>query len=63
MKQGIPTRGVETDRRCPECGGGNVTRTGETVRERDGRILEERYHCASCRHAWSAEPEEVYRDG
>lgn len=63
MRQGRPTRGLETDRDCPECNSEDVQRTGETVRQRDARVLEEHFHCNHCHHDWAVElDEEVYRD-
>lgn len=63
MKQGLPTRGIETDRDCPECDdGGDVQRVDEVVREPDGLVTEERYHCNDCRHAWTdSAPDGLYR--
>jgi transposase-like protein len=59
MKQGIPTRGFETDRECPECGSADHTkRKGETARRDTGLVVEEHYICRppeGCGHTWTVD--------
>lgn len=68
MKLGFPTRGIETDRECPECGSAKHTqRSGEVVREQTGLVVEEQYTCHprdGCGHTWNVDTygEGIYRD-
>jgi len=68
MKLGFPTRGITTDRECPECGRTEPTkRKGETVREQTGLVVEETYACdpkTGCGHTWTVGTygEGIYRD-
>lgn len=64
MRLGLPTRGPETDKECPECGS-EVRRRGEKARESTGLVLEERYECNNkeCLHFWWEDaPDGLYRD-
>lgn len=58
MKLGIPTRGFDTDRECPECGSADhVKRRGEQP-TKDGYIGRERYQCDppdGCGFSWWVE--------
>lgn len=68
MRLGIPTRGFETDRECPECGrSGPTRRKGETARRSTGLVVEEHYICRQpegCGHTWTVDTygEGIYRD-
>lgn len=59
MKLGIPTRGFETDRECPNCGRVEPTkRKGETARRDTGLVVKEQYLCDpqdGCGHSWEVD--------
>lgn len=68
MKLGIPTRGFETDRDCPQCGRVETTkRQGETARRQTGLVVKEHYLCdpeAGCGHSWKVDTygEGIYQE-
>lgn len=60
MKLGVPTRGFETDRECPECGQSEpVQRIGETARKSTGLVTGEHFECRrkydGCGHTWQVD--------
>lgn len=54
------SRGVDTDRRCPDCGADDVVRFGESRVHHGGGptwLSEEQFTCATCRHDFTEEYE------